>query len=460
VSVLKIWVSRLALAALMGGAFGLVAPGLGQAQPPAVSSAASPAAFGAAERHQALAAIIARIQRGYVHMDQRAAIIGRLRDSDRRGRFDTAGAIEFAQRITGDFDAVTHDSHLYLRYEPDWYAAALAPTDPGDTEKENTFEQEITRKTNHGLIEMKILPGNIRYLRIDGFDWIEGETNIAYDGALRFLKGGDAIIIDLRGNTGGWTQSAKYLISHFLDADTLYATWRFADGTQEQQRTADYLPAGRIKGVPVLILIDHQSRSAAEQVAYSLQQFKVAELVGATSAGASYTTDDTAIAPGFRLSVSISEDVDAITHTSWEAVGVKPTFDVDPGAALGVAELRAIDQMLPAAKDGRRDELLWARTGYAAATAPVSPDATALGGMAGCYGAAALVLRGDTLWLRRPTRDYRLSPMTRGGLFQAVDVESLRVRVTGRTLEILRADPKFNQTFPASPGEAGAGVCR
>lgn len=418
----------------------------------AASSASTPSLFGLSGRQNALKAVITRIEKGYVHMDQQPSIIARLENSARQGRYNTDSPVEFAERVTKDLQAVTHDSHLYLNFEPEWYVAAVAPAVSSETERENAFEKEIARYSNHGLVEIKILPGNIRYLKIEGFAWIENETNIAYDGAMHFLKGGAAIVIDLRGNGGGWTQSAKYLISHFLDGDTLFSTFRPATGVDEQQRTTDYVPSGRIKGTPVYVLIDHQTRSAAEQVAYTLQQFKMAEAIGATTAGASNTSDDTAIAPGFRLSVSTSEEIHAVTGTSWEGVGVKPTISVDPAIALKIAESRAIDRLLPKAGGILKNQLAWAKPAIAAALASVVMSANDLKSWAGAYGAASLVFREGALWLNRPGRDpYKLKAMTADGLFQAVDVESLRVRVTDKTLEVLRVDPQLNQTFAKSP---------
>jgi len=400
------------------------------------------------ERTQALKDIKAKVSSGYVIKAKREAVIARLDSSAKQGLYNTSDPVQFAQRITRDFQAVTQDKHLYLDYNPAWYKAALAPKDPNTASVDNAAEVEISHMTNHGITEMKVLTGNIRYLKIEGFGWIEDETPLVYDGAMRFLKGGDAIIIDLRGNTGGWTQAAKYLISHFLDGDTLYGTFVFADGHTEQQRTLDHVPVGRIKGKPLYVLVDNGTRSAGEQVAYNVRQFKLGELVGETTAGASYSTDEVPIAPGFRLSYSISEEIHPIDKVGWEVIGVKPTIAVSPATALDVAQLHAMDKLLPTAKGISKNQLAWAKPAIQAALSPVTLSEQELAAYVGTYGVVSVVLKGKSLWLNRPDRDpAELKAMTRDGLFQAVGIDSLRVQFSRNQLEILRPDPEMNRTF-------------
>lgn len=400
-------------------------------------------------RRQALAAIEAEVGKDYVYPELRAAIVERLEASEKAGRYDARDPVEFARRVTKDFVEITKDSHLYLRYEPDWFQAANAPPNPGEAARQNAIEAEIAQMTNQGLIEMKVLPGNIRYLKIDGFDWIDGETGRAYDDAMHFLKGGGAVIIDLRGNGGGYTEASDYLVSHLLPADTLLATVYSPDKPPKQDRTDNYLPAGRLMGKPLYVLIDNGSRSAAEMVADTVRQYHLGELVGATTQGAAHISDDFAITPGFRLSIALGRTVQPVSGGDWEGVGVAPDFAVDPARALETAELHAVDKLLAITPEGiTRNQLVWARPALAAALAPVVMAAKTLKSFAGAYGEASLRLRGEDLWLYRPDRDpHRLAAMTADGLFQAVDEPMLRVRVDRDGLEVLSIDPAFSRRY-------------
>jgi hypothetical protein len=417
--------------------------------PPAAAPASRPPVLDAAARALALQQIEAQIQSHYVYPDRRAGIIGRLSAAAGAGRYDTNDPATFAQRVSEDLLAATSDSHLYLRYEPDWYSSARLPPRPGETEREVELEREIARDTNHGLVEMRVLPGNIRYLKIDGFDWVEDETGPVYDAAMRFLKGGRAIIIDLRGNGGGWTQGPKYLLSHFLAANTLIATFYDANGAAEQYRAVDYVPSGRITGVPAYVLIDGHSRSAAEMVAYTFQQYRLGELIGARTEGAANVSDDFPVAPAFRLSVSTGRTVQPVSNTDWEGTGVSPTIPADPANALEVAELRAIDRLLPTSAPGMpRYQLAWAKPALEAALHPVTLDEEVLRRFAGVYGAASIAFADHALWLHRPGRPpNRLLPMTDAGLFRADDDDTLRAKITASELDVLRIDPAYSATY-------------
>lgn len=416
---------------------------------PAAAAADDPGGtFGAAEQARAVREVEAQVKAHYVFPERRVAILDRLAASAAKERYRTSDPALFAERVTEDLQASNHDTHLYLRYEPDWYASAVAPAGRGDDEHQARLEDQIARETNHGLVEMRMLPGNIRYLKIEGFDWVPGETGAAYDAAMRFLHGGRAVILDLRGNGGGWVEASKYLLSHFLDANTLIATFYRPEGEPEQYRTVDYVPAGRVQGRPVYVLIDGHSRSAAEMVAYTFQQYRLGELVGARTEGAANVSDDFPVAPGFRLSVSTGRTVQPISKTDWEGVGVAPTVEVDPAQALEVAELRAIDRLLPGAEGIARNQLQWEKPAVEAALHPIVLNETELAGFADTFGEASTRVRDHALWLVRPGRpELRLKAMTREGLFQAVDEDTLRVRIKPDALEVLRIDPAYSRTY-------------
>lgn len=112
------------------------------------------------------------------------------------------------------------------------------------------------------------------------------------------------------------------------------------------------LPEGRIKGKPTYILIDGRSQSASGMVAYTFQQYGLSELVGARTEGAANISGDFPVTPGFRLSVSTGRTVQPVSKTDWEGVGFAPTLAADPAQALQIAQLRAIDRLLPISADG------------------------------------------------------------------------------------------------------------
>jgi hypothetical protein len=422
-------------------------PASGQAAP--ASEGAAPRSLSPADRAAVLAAISAALRESYVFPEKVPAIVARLEQARKAGRYDGVDVTMFADRITEDLKSASGDGHLYMHHAPARYAAALTPK--GEARDADAFWRAVAVREHHGLAELKLLPGNIRYLKITGFQWVRDETGTAYDAALRFLRDGDAVVIDLRGNGGGSHGAVRYLVSHFMDEDVLELS--FLEGTKPpvQSRTLEHVPAGRLKGKPLYVLIDGGVGSAAEAFAYDVQQFKLGELVGARTAGAAHINKFVPIAPGFMLSVSFGRPVHPVSNTSWESVGVTPTVEAPPAQALEIAQSLALARLVktPGLAPEHLAEYEWARVGVEARLRPVTVPAAKLKALAGRYDEYVVSVRDGALWMVWPGRPpRRLSPLTADGLFSVDGHDMLRVRFTPRMLETLwRGDP-VPQTFP------------
>ena len=381
----------------------------------------------------------------YVFPEMRPKILERLNQAQQAGRYDVDDPNLFAERVTRDLKDVAHDEHLALRVDPAAYAAALAP--PKSDAGEEAFLRRRAIRSHHGLAETHIFLGNIRYLRITQFEWIQDETGALYDEAMRFLKDGDALIIDLRGNGGGESAASHYLLSHFFDPGTLDYTFFAGSNPPEQSLALDYMPAGRLKGKPLYVLIDGGTGSAAEAVAYDIQQFKLGELVGAKTAGAANNNKLLPIAPNFILSISYGRPVHVVSHTNWEGSGVKPDIETSSVQALDFAQALALKRLAatPGAAPETVTEYNWARVAVEARIHPVGFAPNRLQDLAGHYGKANVdygelnvSFNDGALWLERPNRPpARLSPLTPDGVFAIEGSEYLRARLTGKTVELL-----------------------
>ncbi len=90
-----------------------------------------------------------------------------------------------------------------------------------------------------------------------------------------------SVILDLRGNGGGYVQAAKEVASLWLN-DKVIVTERNGATIRETVKSGtDPILAG----IPTVVLIDGASASASEIVAGALQDYKVAKLVGEKSFG-------------------------------------------------------------------------------------------------------------------------------------------------------------------------------
>ncbi|BCY08725.1 S41 family peptidase [Actinoplanes sp. L3-i22] len=397
----------------------------------------------AAQREEIRKAVGDLLHDHYVFPDIVPAIVDRLESSERAGRYRTDSRSVLAELIGADMREAAADKHLGLRVDPDANAALRKSHD-----RDNGLQESAARaaaRIHYGLVEQRILEGNVRYLRITDFDWVPDATAASYDAAARFLSGADAILIDVRGNRGGEPPAVQYLVSHFLEPDKLLMTFREGSTAAVQSRALAHLPAGRLSGIPLSVLIDGNTYSAGEAFAYHVRHFGLGELVGADTAGAANLNELLPVGSDFVVSISHGRPVHPVTGTNWEGVGVPPTIAAAPAQALDVAHAAALQRMIAAATtDELRAEYEWALVAVDARRQPPSPDPAAVAAYAGSYDPAEVAVRAGELWLSRPSRrDFRLVPLTTDGLYGADGNDGMRVRFTPDRMELLfRGSPQ------------------
>ena len=386
-----------------------------------------------------VAATIALVEQNYVVTAKRPAIAAALRKRLAEGAYARLEPVDLARRISSDMDAVAHDKHLGLTYQPE-LAARLSAAGEGDEVSDSPFFRAMARRLNHGIREMRLLDGNIRLVSYDGFAWTGAESAAAIDQAMAFVRGGDAAIIDLRGNGGGSPEAVRRLTSHFVKPGTPLVTFHLR---REPPTTSvsGAVPGGPVR-VPLYVLTGPRSASAAEEFASHARRLGFATLIGEPTAGAAYRNDNFPVAGAYVLSVSIGYP-DLPGGGNWEGVGVKPTIPVAADLALDRA-IAAASTTLAAKVDGReKTALLWAAALHSARVTPVvSPRP--LTAYAGRFGERSVKVEGDKLVYQRD--GVRASPLVAIGpdLFAIEADPRSRVRftgsgaVTGFTLE--RAD--------------------
>ncbi|WEK47740.1 MAG: S41 family peptidase [Candidatus Andeanibacterium colombiense] len=399
--------------------------------------------------------MIRTIQADYVFPDRTPALVDRLNRGLVSDRYNITDPWTFAARVTEDLREASQDKHMYLDYAPQDYAAAVADERNGaltETGELAALHARQAARTHHGLADMSILPGNIRYLKITGFEWVDDQTGAAYDDAMRFLRGGDAVIVDLRGNGGGSHAAVRYLLSHFMDGDQLDMTFLQQGTAPEQSRTLDYLPAGRLKGKPLFVLIDSRVGSAAEAFAYDVQQFKLGTLIGEKTAGAANNNSFTPVAPGFMLSASFGRPVHPVSGGNWEGVGVQPDVPVDPVQALPTAEVVALKTLVTRtdADPGDLAEWAWALPIVEAQLHPVPVPQANLVPFAGQYGERKIAIEsGKLVFSDRDGVAHRLAPLTNDGWFNVEGYDDqLRIRFIRDAMEMQWSDEPYPTTVP------------
>lgn len=168
---------------------------------------------------------------------------------------------------------------------PKWTTVQLSIFRQHDLADEpELFELEVTRGTiDVPSVELEMLP-------YSGWTAVHLEVSIFGDDTIVKLQEAllqtkepyQWVILDVRGNGGGYLPTAVDLASFFLPKNEIVTTAKYTISPNEVLKSKGY---GTFIGKPVVVLIDGMSASASEIVAGSLQQRSNAIVVGTKSFG-------------------------------------------------------------------------------------------------------------------------------------------------------------------------------
>lgn len=142
----------------------------------------------------------------------------------------------------------------------------------------------VTRQMIHmrAVDRVAMLPTRVGYLDVSVFSDSTADEVVAGVDSLTKM-GMQSLVIDLRGNPGGLVEQGAAVADLFLDPGQEIVTLR--GRTPESNRTfADKAPQ-RWPTLPIVVLVDKGSASAAEIVAGALQDHDRAVVVGTTTYG-------------------------------------------------------------------------------------------------------------------------------------------------------------------------------
>ncbi|MFW6162197.1 MAG: S41 family peptidase, partial [Planctomycetota bacterium] len=146
------------------------------------------------------------------------------------------------------------------------------------------IEVEVTRAVIHrSVVEHRLLAPGLGYVRMVDFpDQVSGDLTAAL-AALREqapeLRG---LVLDVRWNQGGFLDEAVRVADLFL-ADGIIVRTRSRHPSDDRVYRAE--PGGPAEALPMVVLVNAFSASAAEVVAGALQDHNRARLVGTTTYG-------------------------------------------------------------------------------------------------------------------------------------------------------------------------------
>ncbi len=146
---------------------------------------------------------------------------------------------------------------------------------------ESTMDVTITRsKISLPSIENKMLDNNIAYIALYTF----GDTTTAdLKKALTELlaQNPKGLILDLRDNGGGYLNTAIEVVSQFIDSGVVM----YEDQGKSQRQTYTAVGSGLATKIPLVVLVNGGTASAAEITAGAIQDYGRGKLVGVTTYG-------------------------------------------------------------------------------------------------------------------------------------------------------------------------------
>ncbi|WP_300257681.1 S41 family peptidase [Clostridium sp.] len=148
-------------------------------------------------------------------------------------------------------------------------------------EGKGEFDVDVIRDVIKTVnVKSEMIDGNIGYIEVLAFD--EG-TAKDFETQLKDLedKGMKGLILDLRGNPGGFMKECVELVSNFVPKDKVIVSTIDKYGNKEESLSK----GGIAQGMPLVVLIDGGTASASEIVAGSIRDYDLGTLVGTTSFG-------------------------------------------------------------------------------------------------------------------------------------------------------------------------------
>jgi C-terminal processing protease CtpA/Prc len=275
--------------------------------------------------------VAANLTQHYFDRDLGRKMADAIQAHEKTGEYDGVNDEQLATLMTTHLRDVSHDMHLEVVYSRE----RLPDQAQGPTPENQARYRIAMEQSNCTFEKVQILPNNIGYLKLDSFPDVSvcRATAVA---AMASLNNADAIIFDLRENTGGFPDMVSLMAAYLFDHPEYMYNPR--ESTTEQSWTNSPVPGNRLADKPVFVLTSASTCSGAEQFSYDLKMLKRATLVGETTRGGAHAGVWRRIDDHFGMGIPEVKAINPFSKTDWEGTGVEPDVKAKPLDALQIAE--------------------------------------------------------------------------------------------------------------------------
>lgn len=169
----------------------------------------------------------------------------------------------------------------------------------------------------------EVLVDNVAYIRVSSFN---AKTPEQFINTLNTVTAGevDSIIIDVRQNGGGVVSALKPILNQFISASVI-ASAEYADGSRKALVETD---SETSVSLPVAILVDEGTASAAELFAGAMRDGYGATIIGTQTMGKAVMQNTYEFSDGSALTISTAK-IYLTKSGTWDGEGVKPDYIVE-----------------------------------------------------------------------------------------------------------------------------------
>ena len=168
----------------------------------------------------------------------------------------------------------------------------------------------------------KMLEGNVGLVTIVNFDSrCASETIAAIEQLLE--DGAEKLIFDVRNNPGGYADELVKVLDYLLPKGELFRTVDYRG-----KESVDKSDAKCLEGVPMAVLVNGNSYSAAEFFAAALSEYEAAVVVGEPTTGKGYFQVTYELVDGSAVGVSIGKYFTPKGKSLAEEGGIVPDVEV------------------------------------------------------------------------------------------------------------------------------------
>lgn len=158
----------------------------------------------------------------------------------------------------------------------------------------------MRKKIETPVAEGQLLEDNIGLITIENFDSRCAKEAIAAIEALR-EQGAQSLIFDVRNNPGGYASELVKLLDYLLPEGELFRTVDYRGNTNVDKSDADFLD------MPMAVLCNGESYSAAEFFAAAIQEYEAGTVVGTETCGKGYFQYTMQLADGSAVGLSVGK---------------------------------------------------------------------------------------------------------------------------------------------------------